>query len=101
MAGNIKGITIEIGGETKGLTKALSEVRKEANSIQRELKDVGGALNLRIEVGDFLTFADFFLDNFVADYLVQNKIKDAREDIEIGIYHVKEILNELYRRMEA
>ena len=78
-----------------------SSAKEHLLVFQRELKDVGGALNLRIEVGDFLTFADFFLDNFVADYLVQNKIKDAREDIEIGIYHVKEILNELYRRMEA
>lgn len=82
--------------------EALLERAKEHLLVfQRELKDVGGALNLRIEVGDFLTFADFFLDNFVADYLVQNKITDVREDIEIGIYHVKEMLNELYRRMEA
>ena len=82
--------------------EALLERAKEHLLVfQRELKDVGGGIKLRIEVGDFLTFAGFFLGNFLADYLVQNKIKDAREDIEIGIYHVKEILNELYRRMEA
>lgn len=82
--------------------EALLERAKEHLLVfQRELRDVGGALNLRIEVGDFLTFADFFLDSFVADYLVQNKMKEAREDIEIGIYHVKEILDELYRKMEV
>ena len=62
---------------------------------------MGGTLDLQVEIGDFLTFADFFLDGFVADYLVQNKISDAREDIEIGIFHVKEILNDLYRRVEV
>ena len=41
--------------------EALLERAKEHLLVfQRELKDVGGALNLRIEVGDFLTFADFF-----------------------------------------
>ena len=49
--------------------EALLERAKEHLLVfQRELKDVGGALNLRIEIGDFLTFADFFLDKFVADY---------------------------------
>lgn len=42
MAGSsrIKGITIEIDGETTGLQKALSDVTKESIDIQRELKDV-------------------------------------------------------------
>lgn len=42
MAGSsrIKGITIEIDGETSGLQKALSNVTKESISIQQELKDV-------------------------------------------------------------
>ena len=79
----------------------LEQAKEELTEFQRELKDVGGTLDLQVEIGDFLTFADFFLDGFVADYLVQNKISDAREDIEIGIFHVKEILNDLYRRVEV
>ena len=55
----------------------------------------------QIEIGDFLTFADFFLDGFVTDYLVQSKIRDAREDIEVGILHVRTILEELYRKLEV
>ena len=49
----------------------------------------------------FLTFADFVFDGFVADYLVQNKISDAREEIEDGIYHVRTILENLYRNLEV
>jgi phage-related minor tail protein len=36
----IKGITIEIGGDTVGLDKALKDVNKQSNSLKSELKDV-------------------------------------------------------------
>lgn len=40
MAGRIKGITIEIGGETTGLQNALKDVNKRSNDLTKELKDV-------------------------------------------------------------
>lgn len=41
MAGKtIKGITIEIGAETKGLSDALSDVSKKSKDIQKELRQV-------------------------------------------------------------
>ena len=44
MANNIKGITIQIGGETTGLDKALEGVNKEAIKTQGELKEINKAL---------------------------------------------------------
>lgn len=46
MADNIKGITIEIGGDVSPLNKALGEVNKESRSIQNELKSVERLLKL-------------------------------------------------------
>lgn len=46
MADRIKGITVEIGGDTTGLSKALSGVNKEINSTQSQLKDVEKLLKL-------------------------------------------------------
>lgn len=46
MANNIKGITIEIGGNTTKLTQALSGVNKEVKSTQSELKEVERLLKL-------------------------------------------------------
>lgn len=46
MAGNIKGITIQIGGDTTGLDKALKGVNSSARSAQNELKEVNKALKL-------------------------------------------------------
>lgn len=40
MSKRIKGITIELDGETKGLDRALSSVNKRSRDIQKELRDV-------------------------------------------------------------
>ncbi|MFJ8365856.1 tape measure protein [Bacillus cereus] len=40
MAGRIKGITIEIGGETTGLQNALKDVNKRSGELSKELKDI-------------------------------------------------------------
>ena len=46
MAGRIKGITVEIGGDTTGLQKALQGVNREIKSTQSQLKDVEKLLKL-------------------------------------------------------
>ena len=40
MAERIKGITVEIGGDTVGLEKALKDVNKTSRNLQSELRDV-------------------------------------------------------------
>lgn len=44
MANNIKGITIELGGNTGPLTTALKDVEKTGRSLQSELKEVNKQL---------------------------------------------------------
>lgn len=46
MANNIKGITIEIGGDTTKLDKALSGTNKEIKSTQSELREVEKLLKM-------------------------------------------------------
>lgn len=46
MADRVKGITIEIGGDTTGLSKALSGVNKNISNTQKQLKDVERLLKL-------------------------------------------------------
>lgn len=46
MADRIKGITIEIGGDTTQLSKALSGINKEISSTQSQLKDLERLLKL-------------------------------------------------------
>lgn len=46
MAGKIRGITIEIGGDTSGLVKSLKGADKQIASTQKQLKDVEKLLKM-------------------------------------------------------
>lgn len=46
MADRIKGITVQLGGDTTGLSKALKGVNKEIRDTQSQLKDVNRLLKL-------------------------------------------------------
>ena len=46
MAGNIKGIIVEIGGDTSGLQKALSKVNSASSSLSKELRGINSLLKL-------------------------------------------------------
>ena len=48
MAGRIKGITVEIGGDTTGLEKALKNVNSTIKNTQSQLKDVNRLLPLEL-----------------------------------------------------
>lgn len=65
--------------------------------FQRELRDVTVIADLRLEIGSFLSFADFFFDGVVADYFVQSKIADARSQVDDAIRRVEDVLADLDR----
>ena len=71
---------------------------KDLEIFQRELKDVPVSLDLRMEIGSFLSFADFFFDDPVSDYLVYSRIQNTREDVEDGIQLVEELLEKLRKQ---
>lgn len=77
----------------------MENAKSDLKRFQKELKDVNIPLDMRMEVGSFLSFADFFFDGFVADYLVQSKISEAKEQVSDAIIRVEQILNELKRKM--
>lgn len=73
----------------------LETAKQDLALFQRELKDVDVPMDIRIDIGSFLAFADFFLDGLVADYLVQSRIADAREQVEDAIQNVERVLQGL------
>ena len=62
---------------------------------KRELGDVRGIENMNVDVGGFLTFADFFFDGLIADVWVQSKINDSRRQVQEAISRVEYILRQL------
>lgn len=73
----------------------MENARADLLVFQRELRDVCVPTEFRMEVSDFLTFADFFFDGVIADYLVQSKIADARAQVSDAIYQVERLLRDL------
>ena len=73
----------------------MENARADLLVFQRELRDVCVPTEFRMEVSDFLTFADFFFDGVIADYLVQSKIAEARAQVSDAIYQVERLLRDL------
>lgn len=73
----------------------MEEAKRDLLVFQRELKDVQGTVDLKVDVSGFLSFADFFFDGIVADYLVQTKIEEARQQVAQAISIVERLLYDL------
>jgi len=73
----------------------LEEAKRDLLVFQKELQDVQSTIDLRVDVDGFLTFADFFFDGIIMDYVVQSKIAEARRQIEQAIPLVEELVNDL------
>ncbi len=73
----------------------VQQARSALKRFQKELTDVENIPEFRIETGDFLTFADYFFDGLVADWLVQSKINDARRQVENAMVKINYIMGQL------
>lgn len=78
-------------------SRLMEQARYDLKKFQKELRDVTVNTDLSLNCGDFLTFADFFWDGVVADWLVQSKINEARSQVEQAIPQVEQILSNLKR----
>ncbi len=73
----------------------LERAKMDLKTFQRELKDVPDFAGLGIEIGGFLSFADCFLDGFLADCMVQSKINDAKRQVDSAVIQVERLLGQL------
>lgn len=88
MATKIQGITIEIGGDTSPLARALSSLNKSISSTQSELKAVDKALKLNPDSIVLLT---------QKHTLLEDQIKNTSGKLE----SLRQIEQELQKRREA
>lgn len=82
MAGKIRGITIELNGDTSGLTKSLQDANKEIKNTNSQLKDVEKLLKLDPNNVELLRQKELLLNdaiNETSDKL--DTLKKAEEDM--------------------
>lgn len=81
------------------LDEAMNRIYAAQTNLRRfeqELRDVGGSLDAsKLEVGGLLRFSDFFFDGFLADWLVQGRIHDALEQVQMKRREVSTLVSEL------
>ena len=73
----------------------MEQAKYDLRNFSRELNDVNMACDLNLNTGDFLSFADYIFDGFVVDWMVQDRINNARHQVEEAIRRTEYIINQL------
>lgn len=73
----------------------MEEAGYALKSFSKELADIDQMVKLNLDTGGFLSFADLFFDGLAVDWIVQNQINDARNQVAYAIRTVEDILNAL------
>ena len=98
--GNIKGITIEIGSDTKKFKSGLAELNKSAKDLQNELKYVNQALKHDPKNTDLLRQKQELLTNSVSETKSKlESLKAAKEKADKDMANGTEVNQEQYRRL--
>ena len=101
MADRIKGITVEIGGDTSGLDKALKKTNSEINGTQKELKQVERLLKLDPTNTDLLAQRQELLSKAVGQTTDKlDVLKKAKAQADEQMKNGTEVNQAEYRRLE-
>lgn len=99
-ANNIRGITVEINGETQGLQNALRDVNRQSTALQGELREVGRALRLDPTNTELLAQQNQLLAEQVANAREKlQRLQQAQEQVEQQFAH-GDIGGEQYRAFQ-
>ena len=100
MAGGIRGITVEIGGDTTKLGKALSDVNSKSKSLQSELRGVNSLLKFDPSNVTLLKQKQDLLNTSIATTKEKlNTLKTAQEQV-LEQFERGEITEEQYRSFQ-
>ena len=80
---------------------ALEESRRSLRSLRKELMDLEIPGDFKIDIGEFLNFADYFFDGLIIDWMVQTKIREASDNVKEAIRRVERLRTRLYEMLEA
>lgn len=75
----------------------MEQAKSQIQIFQKELRDVNVPADFNVNVSDFLVFADFFFDGIIADWMVQSKISEAKNQVDDAIARIQKIMGDLDR----
>lgn len=75
----------------------IDEAKRALRIFVKELDDVDEATGLNVELGSGLQFADIFFDGVLADWIAQNKIDRAKQQVADAMRQVYAVRSQLGR----
>lgn len=75
----------------------IDEAKRALRIFVKELDDVDEATGLNVELGSGLQFADIFFDSVLADWIAQNKIDRAKQQVADAMRQVYAVRSQLER----
>ncbi|WP_100408017.1 AAA family ATPase [Bacillus solitudinis] len=79
----------------------IHQAQRELRLFQEELQDVNNHAKANLDIGGFLTFADYFFDGFIVDWFVHGHIQDSHEHASTTLKQTNDILNKLHKQKES
>lgn len=84
-------------GKLDDARAAAAGAQHALRKLTRELQDVSWEREITIDVGGFATFADYFFDGLISDWIVQSRINTSRQRAGDVKRDVEMVLSELDR----
>lgn len=101
MAGNIKGIIVEIGGDTSALQNSLKKVNSQSSSLSKELRGVNSLLKLDPNNVELLGQKQTILnENIQTTQTKLNELKKIKEEADKKMAEGTKISEENYRNLQ-
>jgi len=79
---------------------AASQAQYQLRRLERELMDVGSFQHLDLDIGSFATFADFFFDGLITDWVVQSRISQSWENARWVLRQVEDVRQRLEKALK-
>lgn len=100
MPEKIKGITVEIGGDTQGLKKALSSLNKDINATQKELNQVNRLLKIDPGNTELLRQKQELLTKSIQDTETKiEALRAAKDKADADMANGTQVNEEQYRQL--
>ena len=76
--------------------QVLEEAKKNVRRFQLQLKTIELPMEVKKDVGIFVSFATFFLDGTVENYLIKERVNDVTEQLDDAVKMIEAICRNIH-----
>ena len=81
--------------------ESVHRVQQSLRAFQRELADVESRADIEIDIGSFATFADYFFDGLIIDWVVQSRIGQSLDSAVEAAERVRGVVRRLQGNLKG